>query len=87
MTKILCAAAGCKRPAKYSNGLCHTHYQRERAHGTTAPRSVQKLTNAQVRAIRAYKPRRGLNLELAKKFGVSESTISKVRLGQRRVKV
>lgn len=84
-TKAKCSVEGCTRDAR-AKGMCHLHYKRERSHGDTAAPSRTKLSNAHVAAIRAYKPRRGLLLELAHKFDVSESTISAIRLGKRRAK-
>lgn len=38
-----CIIAGCKNKSKYKNGLCGTHYERVRLHGTTEKQSRPRL--------------------------------------------
>jgi len=48
-----------------------------RAHGEATPSA--KLTEAQVREIRTYGAYRGVNTDLASRYGVSTTTIRKIR--------
>jgi len=79
-----CSVKGCK-DAAVTKGMCPRHYQRFRMHGdATAPSKRDKLTPEQVVAIRAVENYRGVNVALAAKYHVTESTISSIRRGDRR---
>lgn len=83
---VRCAAEGCRREATTA-GLCAKHYQRVRQHGDpNAPSQRTKLSTADVTAIRRARPKWGINMVLAKQYGVTASTISAIRRGERRNK-
>lgn len=83
---VKCKVDGCKNDAA-TRELCPKHYQRFRQHGDAAAPSLrQKLSNRDVANIRQVKDYRGINGELARKYGVTESTISSIRRGDRRAK-
>lgn len=78
----LCLVKGCKA-LSHTGGLCRKHYQRKRLTGDAAtPDRRRKLTEADVKKIRAA---RGFTCAaLAAKFKVSESLVSAIRRGARR---
>lgn len=82
--KIKCSVEGCRNTAT-TKGLCPKHYQRQRLHGDAeAPSRREKLTPTEVANIRKTKHYRGVHAALARKYGVTESTISSIRRGDRR---
>jgi hypothetical protein len=84
-----CTAPGCDQPHK-AKGYCLRHYKRVRAglpleaaprHGERAPTS--KLTDDTVRKIRDLHAGGETLAELGRKFGITDSTVSKIVKRQR----
>lgn len=75
-----CSVEGCDKPVK-GKGLCQTHYMRVRrgrdaGPAATLPHAGSKLTDDDIRAIRASEEK---NVAIAARYGISQATVSMIR--------
>lgn len=80
-----CTISGCRKDVT-ARGLCGMHYQRLRQRGDpTGPGKQNRVSTADLQKIRRA-AKSTTNMELARRFGVTESTISAYRRGDRRTR-
>ena len=73
----------CNRPCRYGRRLCEAHYYRRRRHGAKADMSPhvntwRKLSDVDVRSIRAASAKGEKGAALARKYGVGTAQISRI---------